>query len=228
MAIQNSINEKMRAILVDWLVEVQIKFKLLPETLYLTVNIIDRFLGVQKVTRDKLQLVGVSSMLIATKYEEIYAPEVKDFVYISDNAYSSQQILDMEFDILRALEFNVTTPSSYRFVDFLSKYCNAGSLVRNMCYYLTELSLVEYKLIKYRPSLLASASMYLAQKMLNKGPRSQDWGGNPIEEMTKYTEREVKGCAKDLCLLLQGASKCSLQAVQQKFASSKYKRVSQI
>jgi len=89
MSVQTDINEKMRSILIDWLVEVQIKFKLLPETLYLTTNLIDRFLGLKKVSRDKLQLVGVACMLIATKYEEIYAPEVKDFVYISDNAYST-------------------------------------------------------------------------------------------------------------------------------------------
>ncbi len=89
MMIQTDVNEKMRAILIDWLVEVQIKFMLLPETLYLTTNLIDRYLGLEKVTKDKLQLVGVACMLIATKYEEIYAPEVKDFVYISDNAYTA-------------------------------------------------------------------------------------------------------------------------------------------
>jgi len=83
---QNDINEKMRSILVDWLVEVHVKFKLLPETLFLTVNLIDRYLEAKKVLRQKLQLVGVTSMLIASKYEEIYAPEVKDFVYITDKA----------------------------------------------------------------------------------------------------------------------------------------------
>jgi len=77
---QNDINEKMRSILVDWLVEVHVKFKLLPETLFLTINLIDRYLESKKVLRQKLQLVGVTAMLIASKYEEIYAPEVKDFV----------------------------------------------------------------------------------------------------------------------------------------------------
>jgi len=94
MAIQTEINEKMRAILVDWLVEVHAKFKLLPETIFLTINLIDRYLQSEKVGRDKLQLVGVAAMLIATKYEEIYAPEVRDFVFISDNAYNQKQILE--------------------------------------------------------------------------------------------------------------------------------------
>ena len=111
MSTQTEITETMRGILIDWLVEVHVKFKLLPETIYLTTNLIDRYLTHAKVNRNKLQLVGVASMLIATKYEEIYAPEVRDFVYITDNAYTADEILEMEYRILKALDFDVTTPS---------------------------------------------------------------------------------------------------------------------
>ena len=86
----------MRGILVDWLSEVHLKFKLVPETLYLSVNLIDRYLEKELVQRSHLQLIGVTAMLIASKYEEIYAPEVKDFVYITDKAYSKDQILQLE------------------------------------------------------------------------------------------------------------------------------------
>ena len=88
MANQKEINDKMRAILVDWLIEVHSKFKLQKETLFLTINIIDRFLEKTIVSKSRLQLVGVTALLIASKYEEIYPPEVKDFVYITDRAYS--------------------------------------------------------------------------------------------------------------------------------------------
>ena len=90
----------MRSILIDWLVEVHLKFKLMPETLYLTVNLIDRYLAKRNVTRKRLQLVGVTAMLIASKYEEIWAPEVRDFVYISDKAYSREDILACEKTML--------------------------------------------------------------------------------------------------------------------------------
>lgn len=93
---QTDINEKMRAILIDWLIEVHLKFKLLPETLFLTVNMIDRYLEKTVIPRTKLQLIGVTAMLIASKYEEIYAPEVRDFVYITDRAYTKEEILKME------------------------------------------------------------------------------------------------------------------------------------
>lgn len=92
MESQPHINERMRSILVDWLVEVHLKFKLVPETLYLTVNLIDRFLERKEVSRPKLQLVGVTSLLIASKYEEIYPPELRDLVYICDRAYTRNEV----------------------------------------------------------------------------------------------------------------------------------------
>ena len=113
---QPEINEQMRAILVDWLVEVNTKFELSPETFYLTINIIDRFLAVKTVARRELQLVGISAMLTASKYEEIWAPEVNDFVCLSDRAYTHEQILRMEKVILGKLEWTLTVPTPYVFL----------------------------------------------------------------------------------------------------------------
>ena len=144
-------------------------------------------------------------MLIATKYEEIYAPEVKDFVYIADNAYTNEQILQMEYNILKCLNFDVTTPSSLWFVDFLCKYCRSDSYVNCLSTYIVELALVEYKLLKYNPALLASSAIYLSNKILNKQKQGSTWGGTALEEYTHYSEQEIKLCTKDLCLLLQGA-----------------------
>jgi len=107
----------MRAILIDWLVEVHLKFKLLPETLYLTVNLIDRFLARVQIVRSKLQLVGVTCLLIACKYEEIYPPIVSDVVYITDNAYTASEILEMEAKVLVTLEFEMHVTSAYRFFE---------------------------------------------------------------------------------------------------------------
>ena len=92
------------------------RLQLMPETLYLTVNLIDRFLEAKQVTRKHLQLVGVTAMLVASKYEEIWAPEVRDFVYISDRAYTRDQILNMEKIMLNSLRFNLTIPSIYNFL----------------------------------------------------------------------------------------------------------------
>jgi len=156
----------MRAILIDWLIEVHLKFKLLPETLFLTVNMIDRYLEKVLIPRTKLQLVGVTAMLIASKYEEIYAPEVRDFVYITDKAYTKEEILKMEYSMLTSLEFNVTSPSSYRFLERFTKIINADMPMFNLARYLIELPLIEYRMLKYTPSNLAASALFLAQKIM--------------------------------------------------------------
>ena len=162
MKSQTDVNEKMRAILIDWLIEVHFKFKLLPETLFISVNLIDRFLESKDIKRQRLQLLGVTAMWIACKYEEIYAPEIKDFVYITDNAYEQKDILSLEYEVLRALEFNVTTSSSYRFLERFVKLAGVSDKTFKLAWYLIELPLIEYKMLKYKPSLISSAALFVA------------------------------------------------------------------
>lgn len=145
------ITARMRALLIDWLVQVHSRFQLLQETLYLTVAILDRFLQVrilrsfsapcsceqhenhppavlqvQPVSRRKLQLVGVTAMLVACKYEEMYTPEVGDFAYITDNAFSKSQILEMERVVLKSLKFQLGRPLPLHFLRRASKVANVS------------------------------------------------------------------------------------------------------
>ncbi len=89
---QPDITHGMRSILIDWLVEVAEEFKLECQTFYLAVSIADRFLSCMSVVRSKLQLVGTTSMYLASKFEEIYPPEIGDFSYITDDTYSKVQV----------------------------------------------------------------------------------------------------------------------------------------
>jgi len=213
----------MRAILVDWLVDVHLRFKLLDETLFLTINLIDRYLEKCDVTRQNLQLVGVTAMLIASKYEEIYAPEIKDFVYVTDKAYTREEILEMEGNMLAIFEFKLTTTSAYRFLERYSNVHGTDERTYNLAKYLIELSLVEYKMLKYTPSNIAASALYLSSKILKKTPWNEY-----LERNAQYTEQEVRPCAKDLCVLLQNAPKTSLQAVRKKFSQKKYMEISKI
>jgi len=118
--VQHDINPVMRGILVDWLVEVAEEYKLSPENLYLSANYVDRFLSIMPVLRGRLQLVGVTCMLIASKYEEIFAPQVEDFVYITDSTYSATEVLQMEVTVLNALRFNLTAVTPHCFIKRLT------------------------------------------------------------------------------------------------------------
>jgi cyclin B len=224
MSTQRDINEKMRAILIDWLIEVHLKFKLLPETLFLCVNLIDRYLERTQVERHRLQLVGVSAMLVACKYEEIYSPEVRDFVYITDRAYTQDEILAMERSILAKLEYNITTPSPFRFLERFGNLAGLDDQSQLLSQYLCELALVEYKMLRYPPSLLAAASIYLTLKIAR---RDVVWPAVLAEHST-YNDIALRQCAKDLCILLQGVDKCTLQAVCKKFSLPKFGEVAKI
>ena len=162
MDLQVDINEKMRAILVDWLVEVHMKFKLNPETLYLCVNIIDRYCSLEQVLRTKLQLIGVTSLLLACKHEEIYPPEVRDCVYITDRAYDRQEVLDMEQTILRVLKWKLYRPTAYSFLDRFLSLTKASPMTRHAATYYLERTLQEHELLNFRPSVVCASAVILA------------------------------------------------------------------
>lgn len=140
------------------------QFRLVPETLYLCVNLIDRYCQLVDIKRSELQLVGVTALLIACKYEEIYPPEVRDCVYITDRAYLRQQVLDMEQDILSKLEFRITVPTAYPFLCRYLDLVDAPKLVRHAASFYMERTLQEHDLLHYRPSSVAASAVILAMR----------------------------------------------------------------
>ena len=163
MHTQVDINCKMRAILIDWIVEVHLKFKLADPTLYLTCHIIDRFCMLENVHRSKLQLVGVTALLIACKYEEIYPTEVRDCVYITDHAYTREEVLEMEQTILRRLKFELSVPTQWTFLVRFLKVAKATDRQHHRAQYYLERCLQEHDGLSFRPSMLAAASIFLAR-----------------------------------------------------------------
>ncbi|CAM6036102.1 unnamed protein product [Sphagnum compactum] len=231
MTQQADINEKMRAILIDWLIEVHLKFNLMTETLYLTINLIDRYLSLQSVSRKNLQLVGVTALLLAAKYEEIWAPEVNDFVHISDNAYTREQILDMEKTMLNTLRFNLTVPTPYVFVARCLKAAAAereektvATELEMVSWYLVELCLTEYSMVKFCPSQLAAAAVYTA---LNTLAKEATWGP-ALQRHSGYTESQLKECAKMMVAFHSKAGTGSLTVVHKKYSSSKFSSVAKL
>ncbi|CAI0434877.1 unnamed protein product [Linum tenue] len=185
MANQFDINERMRGILIDWLIEVHYKFELMDETLYLTVNLIDRFLAVHSLVRKKLQLVGVTAMLLACKYEEVSVPVVDDLILISDKAYSRKEVLDMEKLIVHALQFNMSVPTPYVFMKRFLKAAQSDKKLELLSFFLIELCLVEYEMLKYPPSLMSAAAIYTAQCCLygsSQWNKTHEWYSSYSED----------------------------------------------
>jgi cyclin B len=218
---QPELNEKMRTVLVDWMIEVHQKFKLLPETLFLAVNLLDRFLEKEKIVKNKLQLVGVAAMLIACKYEEIYAPEVKDFIYITDKSYTKDEIIKMEQKILCKLKFEIAFPSAYRFLERYNKLARGDDNILYTAQYIIELNMLDYKMIKYTPSMQAASALCVAAK----GLKRMGWN-DMLKAQTGYTELDLSNCIKDMTETVKGVDKMSQQAAKRKFGQTKFKEVS--
>uniref|UniRef100_A0A7C9AB39 Uncharacterized protein n=1 Tax=Opuntia streptacantha TaxID=393608 RepID=A0A7C9AB39_OPUST len=218
MSQQFDINEKMRAILIDWLVEVHYKFELRDETLFLTVNLIDRFLARHTMVRKKLQLVGLIAMLLACKYEEVSVPVVDDLIFISDKAYSRQDLLEMERIMLNTLQFNMSFPTPYVFLRRFLKAAESDKKLELLSFYLIELSLVEYEMLKFPPSLLAAAAVYTAQSTLYG---FNQWN-KTCEFYTHYSESHLFECSRLMVSFHQKAGTGKLTGVHRKYSTSKF------
>jgi hypothetical protein len=226
MTNQAHVNEKMRTILIDWLIEVHLKFKMVPETLYLCVNVIDRYLQRKQVRRSKLQLLGVSALLASAKYEEIYPPEIRDLVYITDRAYNKHEILEMESAVVNALQFNFTVPTVHSFLCRYLKAAHADRTMVQLSCYLAERTLQEYCMLKYPPSIVAATAVLVARKSLNRHPWSPT-----LVKYTKYDECDLVDCLADMQAYMTEAETtapgaAAQQAAQKKYSSPKFGSVS--
>uniref|UniRef100_A0A2K5C3K4 Cyclin-A2 n=1 Tax=Aotus nancymaae TaxID=37293 RepID=A0A2K5C3K4_AOTNA len=214
---QPDITNSMRAILVDWLVEVGEEYKLQNETLHLAVNYIDRFLSSTSVLRGKLQLVGTATMLLASKFEEIYPPEVAEFVYITDGTFTKKQVLRMEHLVLKALTLDLAAPTLNQFLTqyFLHQQpanCKVESLA---------ILIDADPYLKYLPSVIASAAFHLALYTVT----GQSWPESLVQK-TGYTLESLKPCLMDLHQTYLKAPQHAQQSIREEYKHSKYHGVS--
>ena len=213
---QPHINERMRSILIDWLIEVHQKFKLVPETLYLTVNVIDRYLEKASISRQKLQLLGVTALLLASKYEEIYPPEISDFIYICDNAYDKEEILAMEENILKVLCYQMTIPSAHAFLVRFLKAAHADRKMVQLSCYILDGTLQSYTLLHYLPSQLAAAAVLIARKVVGRNAWSPT-----LLKYAGYCEEDILPVARAI-VTEKSSSTSDCRGVDKKYSSSRY------
>jgi len=228
--VQTDVNHTMRSILVDWLIEVSEEYKLTPQTLFLGVHYIDRLLDLVPVNRTKLQLVGITCMLIAAKYEEIYPPSIDEFVYISDSTYTKEEVLRMETVLLNYLAFNLCVPTPWDFSRRYLRVLKVEKITEMLSDFLVEAFLQEPLYLRARPSAIAAASIYIALYTTGHTP----WP-LPLEQNSGYTVESLKGTIVDmfniytrLCGPSTNPQPHGLKAVKEKFSQPKFLQVAQI
>lgn len=212
---QNELEWKMRGILVDWLLEVHTRFRLLPETLFLAVNIIDRFLSTKIVQLDRLQLVGVTAMFIASKYEEVLSPHVQNFRHVADDGFTEEEILSAERFVLSALDYDLSYPNPMNFLRRISKADNYDIQTRTLGKYLLEIGCLDHRFIAHPPSQVAAAAMYLSRLVLDRGL----WDAT-LSHYAGYTEEEIQPVLELMIDYLSGP--VLHEAFFKKYASKKF------
>ncbi|XP_065334347.1 G2/mitotic-specific cyclin-B2-like [Cloeon dipterum] len=233
----------MRATVVDWLVGVHRQFKLMPETLYLTVSIFDRYMLTAPATpKSQLQLVGVTSLLIASKYEEILCPTIADCVYVTDNTYTKKQVVEMESRILGGLAFSIGRPLPLQFLRRYTKVADATYKEHCAAKYFMELQLVRHEMCHVRPSLQAAAALCLSllvnldqdlygeYKQADKSPSDtlkRLWSP-PLHYFSGFSFAEVEQAVKQLALVVLKGHSSTLQNVRKKYSTKSVSETSQL
>lgn len=193
MCRQPDLNASMRALVVNWMVEVQENFELNHETLYLGVKLVDLYLSKVRITKNKLQLIACASLFVAAKYDERFPPIIDDMLYVCDGLYSSEDLTSMEVELLKAVDFQLGIPLSYRFLRRYAR-CNKVQLrTLTLARYILETSLLDYSIIRYSDSKLASAALHLA--LIMEGEK--EWTST-LEYYSGYKIQDFKDIMKVL------------------------------
>ncbi|ANB12923.1 B-type cyclin CLB4 [Sugiyamaella lignohabitans] len=220
MDLQTEIQWSMRSVLVDWLVQVHHRFNLLPETLFLTINYMDRFLSIKVVSLSKFQLVGIVALFLAAKYEEINCPSVQEIVYMVENGFSADEILKAERYMIDLLDFNLGWPGPMSFLRRTSKADDYDLETRTLAKYLLEISVMDERFVGALPSWIAATAHYLARLMLNRG----EWTSAHVY-FSGYTAVQLNPAVEVLLECCEHPLEHH-KAIYEKYSDRKFKRAS--
>ncbi|KAL4178443.1 hypothetical protein KRP22_003364 [Phytophthora ramorum] len=224
---QQSVSPKMRAVLVDWLVEVHQRFELEAQTLFLTVNYIDRYLAQASVKSQRFQLVGVAALLIGSKFEEIYPCDMDDLLYICERSYSKADLVDCERDLLNVFKFNLAVPSVSSFLGYyLDHFEEEDELIGQVASFFAECSLLDFTFgATYEPSIVACACLLSAYCYIENQPPTLVWSYRLVE-ITGYAVEAIVPCARDLWPILIQPSE--LTAIATKYSAKEFGEVAHL
>ncbi|KAH8373596.1 hypothetical protein KR009_001572 [Drosophila setifemur] len=219
----------MRTLLIDWMVEVQETFELNHETLYLAVKIVDLYLCREVINKEKLQLLGAAAFFIACKYDKSQPPLIQDFLCICDGAYKRDELVAMEREALRTINFDLGIPLSYR---FLRRYAHCAKVpmpTLTLARYILELSLMDYATIAFSDSQMASAALFMALRM--------DGGHGQLDKQTwsstlvYYTGLELAEFGEIVPVLNAGLhrkSRATIRTIRNKYSTKIFYEVAKV
>ncbi|KAH8324057.1 hypothetical protein KR074_011584, partial [Drosophila pseudoananassae] len=226
---QRRLTTCMRALLVDWMVDVQEMFEVHHEALYLGVKIVDLYLNRKKISKERLQLLGAAAFFIACKYEEHNPPRVDDFLNVCDGVYKREELLAMEREVLRVLNFDLGIPISYRFLRRYARCAQAPMPTLMLARYILELALMDYATISFSDSQMASAALFMALRMHGGSGQldQQTWNSTLIY----YSGYQLAEFAKIVPVLNAGLHRKeqeNLKTIRKKYSHKNFNKVAKV
>ena len=211
---QPEINRRMRGILFNWLLEIQFKFELKTRTIFLAANIFDRFLECEQIGRDQLQLIGIACFWIASKYEDIYPPELKELVHLCDQLYTADDIINTETAILAHLNFNFVFVSALDAAELVYKLrCAEDKRVDEATRLVLHIFVFHSCMSRYGAFAIADFARYVAMKLL--GMAQCDQG--------QLTDEQISVMEADFTDIVAAMKKDQLVALELKYKSLFFK-----
>jgi hypothetical protein len=234
MGDQTDISPKMRIILVDWIIDVHHKEKMHPSTLWLSVNLMDRYLAaVPNINRNRLQLIGVACLLIAAKFEEIYPPEISEFISLTENSFTHNEVIRMEASVLASLQYQLVVPTGYHFLVRYFEMFKVNSVTKSLASYYAERNLQEYDCLSYVPHEFAAACLYAALVQQNPTATESEravWNTTLYEDCG-IAEEKLMTIARGVLGHMEEVHRTSkrvLLAARKKYSQDTYSRVTEL
>lgn len=224
---QKDIKPRHRNQLIRWIAEVYFQLKLLAETYFLAVNIVDQVLDACLVSRKKLHLIGVTAIFIASKYEETWAPPLNDLRICCDNQFTEKDILTMEREILNRINFNLCIPAPIHFLRRYSKAGHSDGLTHTIAKFITEMTCQSYAMLKFLPSQIAAASVLMARQI--RGEYDELWDSN-LRHYSGYEVEDLIECGQTMtsCIYKELTSSKTQCAIVRKYSDRKLLAVANI
>lgn len=214
-SVQTDVNSWMRAILIDWIVEVCEEQGLADTTLFLAAVSIDRCLCVMPIMRTRLQLLGITCLLMSSKMEDVRPPTVRECAQLTDGVCTSTEILQMERPCLAALDFNFHIPTTILFLPRFLKAANADPLTSAVAHFLVYHSVVDYAFCRFLPSQTAASAVVVALHSVGLAP----WSAT-FEHYVAYTREDLRECVAEMLRTFSAAPTSPLRGVWRKYRTA--------
>lgn len=228
---------RIRAVLVDWVIEIHFKYRMQPLTLWMIINVLDRFLARQFMPRNRLQLAAIVSLLICCKFEEVHTPEVRDCIYLTDNAYTRADVVLTEAAVLAAIEYDMMVPTPYHFLLRLFRRMRAPDRLKSICNYIAERNLHECEILDMSPRVYACASvlagLYTLYDNLGDGEMTiRSMWTEALQEESGLTVDDILVHARQMLVVmnvpLQPSTRRKVEAAWKKYTCATNNNVAQL